>query len=310
MHRYDGLDEYHGDDRSVVTVGTFDGVHRGHQALVRDVVARAAAAGGPSVVVTFEPHPREVVTGQPVPLLTTVGERADALAALGLDRLVVLPFTPALAATDGETFVRDLVCGRIGCGVFVAGHDHGFGRGRAGDAALLARLGDELGFTLAQAPAVVLDDGTVVSSSAVRAALEHGDVREAARLLGRTFAVSGRVGQGDRRGRTLGFPTANVAPDHPRKLLPAHGVYAVRVETPGGRSGGVANVGRRPTVEGQDVRLEAHLFGFDGDLYGQAVRVEFVERLREERRFASLDALTAQIREDAANARRLLGDVP
>ncbi|HYE58359.1 MAG TPA: bifunctional riboflavin kinase/FAD synthetase, partial [Rhodothermales bacterium] len=306
MTRFDSLLDLPRDPRSVVTVGTFDGVHLGHQALVADVVARSKKTGGPSVVVTFDPHPREVVTGQPVPLLTTVQERAAILAALGLTRLVVLPFTPALAATGGETFIREIVCGRIGCGVFVAGHDHGFGKGRAGDAALLARLGRELGFTLVQPPAVVLDDGTVVSSSAVRAALEVGDVRGAFRLLDRAYSVEGAVVVGDQRGRTLGFPTANVTPDHPRKLMPAHGVYAVKVDTPAGRYSGVANVGRRPTVGGEEVRLEAHLFNFEGDLYGQAVRVEFVERLREERRFTSLDALSAQIREDAAIGRRLL----
>ncbi len=310
MQRFDGLDGFPRHAQSVVTVGTFDGVHRGHEALVAEVVGRARAASAPAVAVTFDPHPREVVTGQAVPLLSTVRERAERLEALGIDRLVVLPFTPALAATDGETFVRRIVCEAIGCGVFVAGHDHGFGRGRAGDAALLRALGAEHGFEVVEAPAVALGDGTVVSSSAIRAALAVGDVAQAARLLGRPYAVAGPVEPGEQRGRTIGFPTANVAPEHARKLLPAHGVYAVRVQTPQGAFDGVANVGERPTVGGGPVRLEAHLFGFAGDLYGQPVRVEFVERLRAEQRFPDFSALQAQIREDAANARRLLATVP
>ena len=309
MTGYDALDGYPRDPRSVVTMGTFDGVHRGHAALVGEVVRRARITGGPSVAVTFEPHPREVVRGAPIPLLTPPAERARLLAALGLDRLVVLPFTRATMDLDAAAFVRDVLVGAVGAAEVVVGHDHHFGKGRGGTPEALRALGEAMGFRVDTVPAVVVD-GAPVSSSRVRAALGGGAVGAAERLLGRRYAVAGTVVAGDRRGRTLGFPTINVAPDDARTLLPAHGVYAVRVETPGGERGGVASLGVRPTFDGADVRLEAYLFDFDGDLYGAAVRVEFVERLREERRYPDAEALVAQMREDAAVGRAILASVP
>ena len=307
MQRYHGLDGYPRDVRAAITVGTFDGVHAGHEAIIRDVVRRAGARGGPGVVVTFDPHPREVVTGEPVALLSTLDERAACCEALGVERFVVVPFTADLASWSAERFAREVLFEQVGFGEIVVGHDHGFGRGREGGVDLLRALGDELGFAVDETPPLAVG-GVVVSSSEVRRQLAAGDVAGAAALLGRPYAVEGKVVRGDQRGRLLGYPTANVAAPA-RKIVPANGVYAVRAEVGGERFGGVMNVGTRPTFDGEGVRLEAHLFGFEGDLYGQVLRVEFVERIRDEQRFSGVDALRVQLAEDAAVGRALLARV-
>ncbi len=300
MKREYGLDQVVHDDRSLVTVGTFDGVHLGHQAILRYLVRRARANGGSSVVVTFDPHPREVVRGEPVPLLTTIEERAELLEALGLDRFIVIPFTPAFARLSAEDFVERILVGRIGLKEIVIGYDHGFGRGRGGDAALLEALGEKLGFAVDVIPPQVVEEH-VVSSTEIRALLiDEGDVREAARLLGRPYALGGTVVEGARRGRSIGFPTANLEVEHPRKVIPKAGVYAVLATLDDGVTtlGGMMNIGRRPTFENTGLHLEVHLLDFEGDLYGRRLRIEFVERLRDERKFDSVDALVEQLSRD------------
>ncbi|WP_456426068.1 bifunctional riboflavin kinase/FAD synthetase [Rhodocaloribacter sp.] len=300
MKREYGLEQVVHDDRSIVTVGTFDGVHLGHQAILRYLVRRARSNGGSSVVVTFDPHPREVVRGEPVPLLTTIEERAELLETLGLDRFIVIPFTPAFARLSAEDFVEKILVGRIGLKEIVIGYDHGFGRGRGGDAALLEALGGKLGFTVDVIPPQVVEKH-VVSSTEIRALLmDEGDVCEAARLLGRPYALGGTVVEGARRGRSIGFPTANLEVDHPRKVIPKIGVYAVLATLDDGVTtlGGMMNIGRRPTFEDAGLHLEVHLLEFDGDLYGRRLRIEFVERLRDERKFESIDALVEQLSRD------------
>lgn len=312
MKREYGLDQIVHDDRSVVTVGTFDGVHLGHQALIRYVLERARLRGGPGVAVTFDPHPREVVHGEAVPLLTTVEERARIFEALGLDRFIVIPFTKAFSKLRGEEFVRDVLVGHIGMQEVVIGYDHAFGRGREGDRHLLERLGAELGFGVDVVPAQIVDQH-VVSSSDIRALLvDAGDVRQAAEMLGRPYELEGRVVQGDQRGRVIGFPTANLAVDHARKVVPKTGVYAVRASVAGSEVwyGGMMNIGVRPTFGGTELRQEVHLFGFDGDLYGRQLRIEFVERIRDERRFEGIEALVEQLSSDRARCMRILEAVP
>ena len=307
------------DDRSVVTTGTFDGVHVGHRAIIDYLVARARAVSGVPTVVTFSPHPREVITGQPVPLLTTLDERADALEALGVERFVVLPFSRALSELSPEAYVEDVLMGQVGMREIVVGYDHRFGRGRAGDRATLDRIGAQRGFTVDVIPEQIYGagegvagdgpaQGVTISSSEIRRRLiDDGDAAGAAQLLGRPYRLTGPVVKGDQRGRTLGFPTANVQPSNPAKLVPKGGVYAVRVAHRGGAAAGMMNVGVRPTFETQGRRtVEVHLFDFDGDLYGQTLTVDVVARLRDERRFDGINGLVAQLREDEGQAREAL----
>ncbi len=286
-----------------VTVGTFDGVHRGHQAVLESVIAISQSVGGESAVVTFDPHPREVVTGEGVALLTTVEERADAMGAMGVDRLVVLPFTKAMADWPAERFARDVLAGALSARVVVVGHDHGFGRKRSGDAGLLERLGGELGFRVQQVEAHVEGD-LVVSSTKIRLAIEEGRVGDARMMLGRAYRMIQRVTQGDQRGRTIGFPTANLVPPG-GKVLPMFGVYAadVRIEEGTRVHRAAVNVGVRPTFGQNAPLVEVHVIGFEGDLYGRRLSVDFVRRVRAERRFESLKALGTQLREDIARCR-------
>lgn len=309
MTREYGFDEIARDGSSVLTTGTFDGVHLGHRAILRYLVDRARATGGKATVVTFNPHPREVLAGDPVPLLTTIPERADLMEALGIDRFVVLPFTRDLSLLEPEAYVEEVLLAAVGMQEIVIGYDHRFGRHRRGDRALLEGLGAARGFTVDVIPEQVVQ-GHSVSSSEVRRALAAGEARRAAELLGRLYSFAGTVVRGDQRGRRIGFPTANVQPEHRHKLIPAPGVYAVRCETLGGRWDGMMNVGRRPTFEEDGaLTVEVHLFGFEGDLYGRPLRVDVAARLRDERRFDGVGALTAQLHEDRAEAIRALAMV-
>ncbi len=287
---------------ATVTVGTFDGVHRAHQAVLGETARRAAAAGRACIVVTFDPHPVEVVRPDRAPLrLTTEVERRAVMAACGVQHVLVLKFDAALAALPPEVFVRDILVARCGMKELVIGHDHGFGRGRSGDAETLRRIGATDGFEVAVVPQVEFD-GVRVSSSAIRERLVAGELATAAGMLGRRYDLLARVGEGVGRGRKLGVPTINLAGVSVRKQLPPDGVYAVRVEWRGGQAGGMMNQGPRPTF-GEDKRtLEAHLFGVDTDLYGEWVRLEWVARLREVRQFATPADLTRQLERDHAAA--------
>ena len=295
---------------TVATVGTFDGIHRGHQAVLAEVMRRARAAGVPSLLVTFDPHPLEVVNPSAAPRLLTVPEEKRVIAtALGVERVEILPFTAALARLGPEEFVRDILRTRFGMAQLVLGYDHGFGRGRAGDVDLVRRLAREDGFAMEVVPAVT-DDGQPISSSLIRTAVAHGDLSAAERALGRPYSLRGTVERGAGRGRTIGVPTINLAAADPRKLLPPDGVYAVRVglggEGAGRAYGGMMNQGARPTFGVHARGLEIHLFDFTGDLYGVTVTVEWIRRLRNVQTFASRQALVDQIERDALAARAIL----
>jgi riboflavin kinase/FMN adenylyltransferase len=295
---------------SIVTVGSFDGVHLGHQAVLREIARRAADAGRASVLVTFEPHPLEVVNPQAAPpLLTTGPERREAFAQTPLDYALFLRFDRRLAALTPEEFVRGVLLQRCAMRELVIGHDHGFGRGRSGDVDTLRQLGAELGFAVDVVDAVDVGEQHV-SSSRIRRAVAGGDLATAARMLGRPYSVSGVVGEGERRGRLLGVPTINLSDVPPQKLLPPDGVYAVRVEWRGGRAGGMMNQGPRPTFQDGRRTLEAHLFGFEGNLYGEWVRIEWVERLRDVERFASVEQLQQQLERDRSRAQAVLAARP
>lgn len=294
------------DQGTVVTVGTFDGVHRGHWEVLLEIRRRALATGYRSVLLTFDPHPLRIVRpGQAPPLLTTPVEKKEILAESGLDYAVFLAFTPELSRYEPRRFVTEVLVGRLGVQELVIGHDHGFGRGRSGDAETLRQIGQELGFGVDVVPPVMVN-GQPISSSAIRAALQAGDAPAAARSLGRPYSVRGLVVRGDGRGRQLGFPTANLAVASSEKLIPAAGIYAIRGITRAGSFGGALHLGPRPTFVGSPPTIELHLLGFDGDLYGEEIRVDFVRRLRDVRPFDSVAALVAQMREDVEDARRVL----
>jgi riboflavin kinase/FMN adenylyltransferase len=289
---------------TIVTVGTFDGVHRGHRDVLSQLVATAARRARASVVVTFEPHPLAVVNPAAAPrLLTTAAEKREVLATTGVEYLAVLPFTPTLAGYSAEQFVYEVLLRRFRMGELLVGHDHGFGRARMGDADVLKALGDRWGFGVRVLDSVAGGDGRAISSTAIRRAVAGGDLASAATQLGRAYSVSGTVVAGEQRGRGLGFRTINVAWPDAAKLLPPDGVYAARVQTPLGAVGGMLNLGGRPTFGEHDRRLEVHLFDTEGDFYGAPVRCDFLARLRETRAFESPDALVRQLRLDEADAR-------
>ncbi|HET7631272.1 MAG TPA: bifunctional riboflavin kinase/FAD synthetase [Gemmatimonadaceae bacterium] len=295
---------------TVATVGTFDGVHLGHQHVLERLRTRAAALRLPTLVVTFEPHPLEIVRPADAPQRLTVREeKLLALAACGIDYVAEIPFTPTFRKLSAEQFLCEVLVARYRVQALLIGYDHGFGRGREGDAELVRQVGAREGFLVDVVDAVELASGGRLSSSAIRAAVSAGDLATAARGLGRPYEVAGRVTAGDGRGRLLGFPTLNVRVLSPRKLLPPLGVYAVQVNGAAGRFGGMVNLGPRPTFGDEHTTLEAHLFGASGDWYGQPVGVEFVARLRDTMKFSGADALVAQLKIDAENARRALTEL-
>jgi riboflavin kinase/FMN adenylyltransferase len=296
--------------RGVVTVGNFDGVHVGHCEILRIVNERARAHAGEAAVYTFEPHPRKVLRPHAAPkLLTTLEQKLELIEAAGVDVTVVEPFDRAFASQSAVEFVRDVLYARLRPQEVYVGYDFRFGHDREGSMRTLTDLGPHLGFAVTIVPEVTVG-GRDVNSTRIRELLALGHVDEAALLLGRPYAVRGRVVEGDRRGRTLGFPTVNLAPEN--EVLPAVGVYAGRLRVLDGRAGqgalpAVINVGRRPTVKVDDpVVAEAHVIDWSGDLYGQRVELAFLHHLREERRFADLEALRAQIARDRDAARERL----
>ena len=288
---------------AVYAIGNFDGVHRGHAAVIARTKALAAARRAPAAVLTFEPHPADYFAGRPVVFrLTPLPIKARLLQTLGLSGAAALTFDAALAGLTAEEFVERTLVARLGVGAVVIGWDFHFGRARGGTPDFLVRAGARLGFAVEVVDRVeaAIDsaDAEIISSSAIRRALERGDVEAAARGLGRDYMVAGTVAHGQRLGRQLGVPTANLTLEPTNRL--AFGVYAVKAAVGGKVYGGVASFGVRPTVNSGAPLLEVHLFDYSGDLYGQDMEVAFLARLREERRFASLDALKAAMADDMA----------
>lgn len=305
MHIVDNLDSLDRTlyPRPVLALGNFDGVHVGHQAIFQQVVQQAKAIGGTSMVFTFDPHPLRVLAADKAPpLLTTCEQKLRLIAALGVAVGLRIPFTEAFARQEPLDFIRDVLCRQIGAHALVVGYDFRFGHRRAGTVALLQEQAVAYGYQVTVVEAI-RQTGMVVSSSNIRQLLQQGQVEEAARLLGRFYAIEGQVVQGFRRGAQLGFPTANVQPVN--EVIPHTGVYAVRVEWEGRAYAGVANVGYNPTFANPVLSVEAHLFDFAADLYGATVSVEFLKQIRAERRFASVAELAAQIARDVTKARAI-----
>jgi riboflavin kinase/FMN adenylyltransferase len=288
----------------VVALGVFDGIHLGHRKILGFAVDRSRALSVASLACTFDPSPVEVLQPERAPVpITTLDERLELIAEAGVQVTIVLPFTTALASMEPETFIEDVMLKKLGVREIVVGFNHRFGRGARGDPALLETLAARLGFR-AHVVAPLIVDGGPVSSTEIRAALQGGDLARAYRLLGRAYSLGGEVVRGAGRGRTLGFPTANVKPDRP-PLIPL-GVYACWAWVGGERHKAVVNVGSQPTFGENAVAIEAHLLDFEGDLYWCRIRLAFVRRLRAEMRFPSVDELRKQIGTDAAEARSLL----
>ena len=294
-------------DRSVVTVGTYDGVHLGHQAILSYIRKRAEILNGISTVVSFDPHPREVVLGERVPLLTTLEERAALLEESGIDRFVVLPFTRDLSMLEAEDYVRSILVETIGIQEIVIGYNHAFGRNRSGNRETLETLGKTLGFTVDVIPRQMIEDAAVSSSRIRKVLSEEGDTATVARLLGRPYAISGTVIRGAARGRVIGYPTANLRLHGTTRLVPKSGVYAVTARIDDRFVGGMMNIGQRPTFESEgEISIETHFFDLDQNLYGRDLTLHFIERLRDEQRFSGVEELTEQLRKDEQAARALL----
>ncbi len=290
---------------SVVTIGNFDGVHRGHQVLLRRTVTLAAELGVRSVAVTFDPHPTAVLRPDAAPpRLQTLDDRIDALGESGVDLVVVLPFTPELAASSPEEFVREVLAGALAAVRVVVGTNFRFGHKAAGDVVTLLELGEQQGFA-PEAVTLLEIGGRRISSSSIRDHLADGDLAWVVRALGRPYRLHGEVVAGDGRGRTIGFATANLEVD-PELVIPATGVYAGHAEVGGVHHAAVTNVGVRPTFDGTVRTVEVHLLDLDRDLYGQRIAFSFEHRIRAEQRFDGVDELVAQIARDVAAARSAL----
>ena len=287
----------------VVTMGVFDGVHRGHRTLLHRVAEEAARRGSDAVAVTFDPHPRIVLTGDPSNLrfLTDIGERIDLLRTTGIDHLVIIPFTHELSRMTACEFVEEVLFRHLGVSHLVTGFNHHFGNRHQGNSSTVSECSARLGFTVSREEPFMID-GEAVSSTGIRRVLERGEVKNAATMLGYEYSVRGRVVSGKRIGRNIGFPTANISPQFRYKLIPASGVYAVEVMVEDGPQWHIAmlNIGQRPTMKESDGQstIEAHIIDFGSDLYGKNVTVRFRERLRDEMKFENVDALVAQLQRD------------
>ncbi|WP_244629052.1 bifunctional riboflavin kinase/FAD synthetase [Methylocella tundrae] len=293
---------------AVVAIGNFDGVHRGHVAVIRRAEALAQKLGRPCAVLTFEPHPTDFFRGEKTIFrLAPMQAKAKSLERLGIDGMIVITFDAALASLTAEQFIAEILLRRLGVRAVVAGYDFHFGAGRKGTPVFLKQSGERHGFLVEiveRVSAIGSEADEAASSTATRAALEAGDVEHAAHLLGHPFSIMGEVLHGQKLGRALGFPTANLLPEPSCRLR--HGIYAVRVEVDDALYSGVASFGRRPTVDNGSPLLEAYLFDFSGDLYGKTIEVCFIGWIRPEEKFSSLDALKAQIAADAEQAKQML----
>jgi riboflavin kinase / FMN adenylyltransferase len=308
MNQVYGLPQPINERPTVMTIGAFDGLHRGHQHLIGGIVQRARALGCQSAVLTFEPHPDTVIHPErALPVLTSAEERAEVLQTIGVDLLIVVPFNREVMALGAYDFMAQ-VCGAVALRELWVGWDFALGKKREGNARRLGEIGQELGYTVHTIERQTID-GDLVSSTHIREALAAGDVAAAARLLGRPFSVRGEVVAGDKRGRTIGFPTANVAVD-PQHAVPSNGVYVCHATVAGVRHGAVTNIGVRPTFDGTRRTVEAYLLDFTDEIYGETLRLEFLHRLRGEQKFDGIAALVAQITQDVAAARAFLAHMP
>jgi riboflavin kinase/FMN adenylyltransferase len=305
VHR--GLDDISPLSNAVVTSGTFDGVHRGHQTILARLTEVAQTSEGESVLITYWPHPRTVVSNdsQDLKLLTTLDEKIELIEQAGVNHLVVIPFTRSFSELTSEQYIRQILIDKIGTKKLVIGYDHRFGRDREGGFDYIQAHQNEYGFEVEEIPRQDVE-AVGVSSSKIRTALQEGNIHTANLFLGRQYNLTGTIVKGQQLGRTIGFPTANLQVDDPIKLVPANGVYAVDVVQAGQVYGGMLNIGFRPTVAGTHQTIETYIFDFDKDIYGEHMTLRFREFLRPEQKFDGLPALVAQLKRDEETARAVL----
>ena len=297
MEVIEGLENIKGFKKTVVTSGTFDGVHKAHQKILSYLVSTAQAINGTSVLLTYWPHPRFVVdsASQDLKLITTLEEKIALLSSTGIDYLVVIPFTKAFSKMTSEAFVKDILIDKIGTAKLVIGYNHKFGRNREGSFEYLNENAKQLGFEVEEIPQFDIDN-TSISSTKIRKALHEGDIATANTYLGRPFGLSGTVVQGDKIGRQIGFPTANISLPDPQKIVPGDGIYAVKAFVQQNWHEGMLYIGKRPTIQGAEkLVIEVHLFNFEANIYGEKITVDFYKRLRHDAKFDSLEALKDQL---------------
>jgi riboflavin kinase/FMN adenylyltransferase len=310
MQVYHSLDDIPQFSGLVLTQGTFDGVHLGHVKVLENVVSEAKQSGLESMLLTFFPHPRLVLypNDNPLRMLSSLDEKIQMVEACGIDHLTILPFTSKVANLSPLDFVRGVLVNKLHVTTMIVGYDHRFGKNREGSFDDLLQYGEMLNFKVKEIPAGEIEH-IAISSTRIRKALLSGDLSQANQLLGRPYTLSGKVIHGRKLGRTLGFPTANIEIEDPYKLIPATGVYAIRAHLPSGTYGGALNIGYNPTIPGKGFSIEAHLFGFSGDIYEIAIRLELIAYLRPEYTFNDLEALKEQIGQDCEAAKMALGTI-
>tara|TARA_R100001143_G_C3361367_1_gene137147 strand:- start:89687 stop:90649 length:963 start_codon:yes stop_codon:yes gene_type:complete len=308
MSKLTFLEDVQREPNTILTVGTFDGVHAGHRVLIKTVVNLSEKNSARSVIVTFDPHPREIINpGEAgIKLLSTLKERCELLADLGIDEMVVIPFDRDFSLLTSEKFVKEIIWEKIGVSNFIIGYDHHFGRDREGTIETVKRLGVELGFTSKVVSKQEVGDKTV-SSTAIRNAIQlNGDMTQAAKFLERYYLLNGTVIHGDKRGKSLGFPTANIQPENPSKVIPKKGVYATWIRVDESYYRGMMNIGERPTFNEASFSIEVHILDFNEDIYGKEIQVQFVERIRDEMEFNGKNELVEQLHKDKEMTNNIL----
>lgn len=299
MKTYTDLSQFSPNKQTVLTIGTFDGVHIGHQELLRKLQETAKQLDAETVILTFFPHPRMIIhpEDQGIKLINTIKEKAELLEEIGIDHLIITPFTRDFSNLSAEEYIEEILVNRIGMKKIFIGYDHRFGKNRAGSVIDLNRLSQQFGYEVEVIPEQDLHQAAV-SSTRIRQALLQGDVAHAAEFLGHSFSLEGRVIRGDQIGRTLGYPTANLAIDEPYKLIPKDGIYAAYAWVAGKKYQGMAYIGHRPTVNGMSRNIEVNIFEFDEEIYGQTIRIDFDGFIRNDQKFGSLEELTTQLGKD------------
>jgi riboflavin kinase / FMN adenylyltransferase len=307
MNVYYGIQEFQKLENAVVTSGTFDGVHLGHQKILNRLNKVAELTNGQSVVITFYPHPRSVISpdNQTVKILSTLDEKIELLEKSGVNHLLIIPFTREFSELSSEEFIQKILIKTIGAKTLVIGYDHRFGKNREGGFDYLTLNKEKYGFEIEEISRQDIEN-VGVSSSKIRKALQEGDVRSADHFLGRNYSLSGVVVKGKQLGRTIGFPTANIQVREIAKLIPSDGVYAVKVYYKNGVFGGMLNIGNRPTVDGTYQTVEVNIFDFDQEIYGENLKVEFLQKIRNEQKFNGLDELKAQIAKDKITCKNIV----
>lgn len=307
MNFYTDISEINKDDNTFITIGTFDGIHKGHLDIINTLIEKSKKAGGRNFVITFEPHPRLVLSKENnIKLLTSIEEKKKIFEELGVENLLILKFTKEFAAKDYDNFIKDDIVNGIGAKHIVIGYDHKFGKNRSGDKNKLEKLGKKYGFDVDCISPVEVK-GEVISSTKIRNSLNTGDVETAADYLGRNYRIAGKIVEGSKRGKSIGFPTANVEPDYENKLIPKRGVYFVECQLGGKKLSGIMNIGFRPTFENENrLVIEVHLYNFDENVYGREIEIIFIKRIRDEKKFNSKEELIKQIKADKEEGRKLI----